>query len=175
MNDVLQWIAQYWVSWVCALIAGGVIFFAKRYISMEKKSIEEKWKDKESNIYNKVNNNFDKKISGIEEEIDQKDSAIYREIETLRQNMSNKDDNIFVDLNNIHNEINTIQSGILSIQGKQFREMCVELLKKDFITVEEYEEFESEYDIYKNLGGNHRGDALHARVVAKCDKQNNKE
>ena len=36
MDDFLQWIAQYWVSWACALIAGGVVFFAKRYISMEK-------------------------------------------------------------------------------------------------------------------------------------------
>jgi hypothetical protein len=53
--------------------------------------------------------------------------------------------------------------------------MCEELLSQDYISIEEYEEFEDEYAVYKSLGGNHRGDSLHARVVAKCDKQTSKE
>ena len=175
MDSVLQWIAQYWVSWLCALIAGGVIFFAKRYISMEKKNAEEKWKDKEKNMCGKIITNFDEKIGKIEESSTQKEMKIYKEIDALRKDLNEKDNNIYTDLNNVHSEVNAIKSGILSIQGKQFRELCVELLKKDSITIEEYEDFESEYSVYKSLGGNHRGDALHARVVAKYDKQNLKE
>jgi hypothetical protein len=53
--------------------------------------------------------------------------------------------------------------------------MCEELLKQDSISIEEYEEFEDEYSVYKSLGGNHRGDSLHARVIAKYDKQSSKE
>lgn len=175
MDNVLQWIAQYWVSWACALIAGGVIFFAKRYISMEKKNVEEKWKDKEMNMHKKIMSNFDKKIQEVETKTTEKEMKIYKKIDAMREDLNEKDDNIYKDFNSVHSEVNTIKSGILSIQGKQFRELCIELLKKDFITIEEYEDFESEYSVYKSLGGNHRGDALHARVVAKYDKQTSKE
>ena len=175
MNDILQWIAQYWVSWVCALVAGGVIFFAKRYISMEKQAAEEKWKDKEKNMCGKIINNFDKKICEVKESSNIKENKLYQEMDTMRKAMENKDAVICNDLTSIHTEVNTIENGILSIQGKQFREMCEDLLEQDYISVEEYQEFEDEYAIYKSLGGNHRGDALHARVVAKCDKQDNKK
>lgn len=175
MDDVLQWIAQYWVSWLCALLAGGVVFFAKRYISMEKKAAEEKWKDKEMNMCGKIITNFDEKIEEVKDNSNQKEAKIYKEIDVMRKDLNEKDNNICNDLTSIHNEVNTIENGILSIQGKQFREMCEELLEKDYISVEEYQEFEDEYAVYKSLGGNHRGDALHARVVAKCDKQDNKK
>ena len=174
MDDVLQWIAQYWVSWLCALLAGGVVFFAKRYISMEKKAAEEKWKDKEQNMCNKIISNFDEKISEIKTASNDKESRLYENVQAVQNNLEKSDKIIFDDLSSIHNEVDTIESGILSIQGKQFREMCEDLLKQDYITVEEYEEFEEEYVVYKSLGGNHRGDSLHARVVAKCDKQKNK-
>ena len=175
MNDILQWIAQYWVSWVCALVAGGVIFFAKRYISMEKQAAEEKWKDKEQNMCNKIISNFDEKISEIKTVSDDKESQLYKNVQAVQNNLEKSDKIIFDDLSNIHGEVDIIESGILSIQGKQFREMCEDLLKQDYITIEEYEEFEEEYAVYKSLGGNHRGDSLHARVVAKCDKQNSKK
>ena len=175
MDDVLQWIAQYWVSWLCALIAGGVIFFAKRYISMEKKNAEEKWKDKEMNMCGKIITNFDEKISEVKTLSNDKESRLYESVQTVQNNLDKSDKIIFDDLSSIHSEMGIIESGILSIQGKQFREMCEELLEKDYITVEEYQEFEDEYAVYKSLGGNHRGDALHARVVAKCDKQDNKK
>lgn len=174
MDDVLQWIAQYWVSWLCALLAGGVVFFAKRYISMEKKAAEEKWKDKEMNMCGKIITNFDEKIEEIKTVSNDKESRLYESVQTVQNNLEKSDKIIFDDLSNIHGEVDIIESGILSIQGKQFREMCEDLLKQDYITVEEYEEFEEEYAVYKGLGGNHRGDSLHARVVAKVDKQNNK-
>ena len=174
MNDVLQWIAQYWVSWVCALLAGGVVFFAKRYISMEKKAAEEKWKDKEVNMCGKIITNFDEKISEIKTISNDKESKLYESVQAVQNNLDKSDKIIFDDLSNVHSEVDIIESGVLSIQGKQFRDMCEDLLKQDYITVEEYEEFEEEYAVYKGLGGNHRGDSLHARVVAKVDKQNNK-
>ena len=174
MDDILQWIAQYWVSWVCALIAGGVIFFAKRYISMEKQAAEEKWKDKEKNMCGKIINNFDEKICEVKESSNIKENKLYQEIDAMRKAMQDKDGAICNDLTSIHTEVNTIQNGILSIQGKQFREYCRELLKKDVISLDEYEDFEMEYEVYKSLGGNHKGDSLHARVVEKFDKQSSK-
>ena len=95
-------------------------------------------------------------------------------IQGVEDKSATEDVIIHNELDEIHSEVDAIESGILSVQGKQFREMCEDLLKQDYITVEEYEEFEEEYAVYKGLGGNHRGDSLHARVVAKVDKQNNK-
>ena len=95
-------------------------------------------------------------------------------IQGVEDKSATEDVIIHNELDEIHSEVDAIESGILSVQGKQFREMCEDLLKQDYITVEEYEEFEEEYAVYKGLDGNHKGDSLHARVVAKVDKQNNK-
>ena len=151
---VLEWIAKYWVNWLCMLIAGGVALFAKHYVKLQKQSFEAKWHDKEKNMCGKI-------ITTLEEEIDKVEKQSVEE-----------DNRLHAELDHIHGEIDTMESGILSIQGKQFRDMCERLLETGhYITVDEYEEFEMEYDVYKKLGGNHRGDALHARVVDKVQAQ----
>lgn len=154
--EILEWLGKYWLEWLCGLVATGALFFAKHYIKIQKQVNEEKWKNKEKNICGKIITTLEDRIQGVEDKSAAEDVIIHNE------------------LDEIHSEVDTIESGILSIQGKQFREMCEDLLKQDYITVEEYEEFEEEYAVYKGLDGNHRGDSLHARVVAKVDKQNNK-
>lgn len=159
--EVLQWIAKYWVEWLCTLITGGVILFAKRYISMHKKVIEQEWKDKEKHMCGKIIENFDEKIHKVEQQSSEEDTRIHEEL-----------DGLHVELDDIHDDIGHLGSGILSIQGKQFKDYCERLLQTGhYIDVEEYEEFESEYEVYKSLGGNHRGDALHDRVVDKVRAQ----
>ena len=172
--EILEWLGKYWLEWLCGLIATGALFFAKHYIKIQRQVNEEKQKDKEQNMCNKIISNFDEKISEIKTVSNDKESRLYESVQAVQNNLEKSDKIIFDDLSNIHGEVDIIESGILSIQGKQFREMCEDLLKQDYITVEEYEEFEEEYAVYKGLGGNHRGDSLHARVVAKVDKQNNK-
>lgn len=154
--EILEWLGRYWLEWLCGLVATGALFFAKHYIKIQKQVNEEKWKNKEKNMCGKIITTLEDRIQGVEDKSAAEDVIIHKE------------------LDKIHSEVDTVESGILSIQGKQFREMCEDLLKQDYITVEEYEEFEEEYAVYKGLGGNHRGDSLHARVVAKVDKQNNK-
>lgn len=155
--EILEWLGKYWLNWLCGLIAGGAVFLAKHYIQIQKQVNEEKQKDKEKNMSEQIIATLEGKIQGVEKKSAEEDMAIHEE------------------LDKIHSEVNTIESGILSIQGKQFKEMCEQILKQDYITVEEYEEFEEEYAVYKSLRGNHKGDALHARVVAKYDKQDNKK
>lgn len=153
--EILEWLGKYWLEWLCGLVATGALFFAKHYIKIQRQVNEEKWKDKEKNMCGKIITTLEDRIQGVEDKSAAEDVIIHKE------------------LDKIHSEVDTVESGILSIQGKQFREMCENLLKQDYITIEEYEEFEEEYAVYKGLGGNHRGDSLHARVVAKVDKQNN--
>lgn len=173
--EILEWLGKYWLEWLCGLIATGALFFAKHYIKIQRQVNEEKWKEKEQNMCNKIISNFDEKISGIKTVSNDKESQLYKSVQTVQNNLDKSDKIIFDDLSNIHSEVNIIESGILSIQGKQFRDMCEDLLQQDHISVDEYQEFEEEYSVYKKLGGNHRGDALHERVVAKFDKQSSKK
>ena len=123
--EVWEWIAKYWVNWVCALVAGGVIFFAKHYIKIQKESLENKWKEKEKNMCGKIIENFDTKIQEV------------------KSTSASEDLNLHQELDRIHKEVDTLEAGILSLQGKQFKDFCRGLLKKDhIITEEEYEEFE---------------------------------
>lgn len=152
--EVLEWIAKYWVNWLCALVAGGIALFAKHYVKLQKKAMEDKWADKEKNMCGKIICTLEEKIGAVEKQSQEEDNKIRVELDT------------------VHAELNSVGSGILSIQGKQFRDYCETLLQHGhYITVDEYEEFESEYEVYKNLGGNHRGDSLHDRVVDKIQAQ----
>lgn len=86
--------------------------------------------------------------------------------------LKEEDEKINKDIASIFVAIENLNVGILSIQGKQFRDMCEELLSPDHvITVQEFEQLEEDYAAYKGLGGNHRGDALHSSVVEKFNKQ----
>ncbi len=68
----------------------------------------------------------------------------------------------------IHEEIDTLRDGILSIQGRDFKEVCHELLQENHIvTANEYEQVLADHIAYNKLGGNHEGDALFSMVEAK--------
>ncbi len=152
--EVLEWIAKYWINWLCALVAGGIALFAKHYVKLQKKSMEEKWKEKEKNMCSKIISTLETEISKVEVQSKEEDEKLQNE------------------LDQIHKDVDHMGSGILSIQGKQFRDFCEYLLGSGhYITVDEYEEFEVDYEVYKGLGGNHRGDALHDRVVDKVRAQ----
>lgn len=152
--EVLEWIAKYWINWVCALVAGGVVLFAKHYVKLQKQAMEDKWKDKEKNMCGKIICTLEEKIGAVEAQSVEEDNRLHEE------------------LDGVHKDVDNVSKGVLSIQGKQFRDYCGYLLTTGhYITVDEYEEFESEYEVYKCLGGNHRGDALHDRVVDKVQAQ----
>lgn len=63
-----------------------------------------------------------------------------------------------------------IKQGLLSLQGRDFREECYRLLKENHvITLEEYEQVESDHAAYNALGGNHNGDHLYELVKHKVE------
>ena len=70
----------------------------------------------------------------------------------------------------IHEEIDIIKEGMLSVEGRAFRNECRRLLQDDhIITLKEYETIVSEHITYNKLGGNHEGDALFSMVVVKYE------
>lgn len=69
---------------------------------------------------------------------------------------------------NNQNNLTTLTEGILSIQGRQFKEECRALLENDHeITLKEFEHITSEHRIYNALHGNHDGDDLYNLVEIK--------
>lgn len=147
-------IVSYWVEWLFGIVAMGIAAFAKHYISLQKKDFQIRQKEQEGKIKDEIIGEFKEEISREAEKSQQEDKRISADIDALYLGIEN------------------LETGILSIQGKQFREFCIELLEQDHeITIQEYEQFEEDYSAYKALGGNHRGDALHDLVVEKFKNQ----
>ena len=68
----------------------------------------------------------------------------------------------------IHAEIDSIKNGVLSIEGRAFKEDCRKLLEPGhIITLAEYEALQAEHEIYNSLGGNHEGDGVFSMAEAK--------
>lgn len=69
-------------------------------------------------------------------------------------------------------QIEVIKDGMLSIQGKTFKQDCRKLLAEDHkISLEEYENLTIDHDVYNKLGGNHEGDSLYDLVTTKYAKE----
>lgn len=67
-------------------------------------------------------------------------------------------------------EIKVLKAGLLSIQGRTFKNNCRRLLDPDHdISLEEYEEITKDHDAYNSLGGNHNGDQLYQLVRKKVE------
>ena len=145
--DILSIFTNYWLQWLLGVIAARIAFGAKHYVKLQKKSWQDKWDTREASIKTDIMDKFDQKIQAQVEA-----KKIKNDIETLATALSN------------------VTRGILSIQGRQFLHTCHHLLEQDHvITVDEYEAFNDDYDAYKALGGNHRGDVLYKSVVAKFE------
>lgn len=72
----------------------------------------------------------------------------------------------------IHKEIDIIKEGMLSVEGRAFRNECRKLLEPNhIITINEYEALLGEHVTYNKLGGNHEGDGLFSMVEAKYQNQ----
>lgn len=69
----------------------------------------------------------------------------------------------------LQKQIDIIITGILNIQGKNFKQTCRELLQENKeITLAEFEAIQEDHNVYKSLGGNHDGDTLFDMVLKKA-------
>lgn len=141
----VEFIVKYWLQFGLGLIASCLTFGIKKYYEIKKNEFEKEREELRKAI-----------VKDIDEKINKEIDKSNREDERIRADMAK------LDLT-----IKGLIQGLLSVQGKNFREQCEALLSQEYITIQDYEQFEEDYAAYKVLGGNHRGDALHARVVDK--------
>lgn len=152
--DIKTFFTNYWIEWLFGAIAAGVTFFARHYVKLQKQVLQDALAEKEESIKKAT-------IESLRERMDTFETSSVKEDERLNQ-----------EIKLLTERLDDLQAGILSIQSKQFIDFCEQLLQQDHqISLSEYEQFESDYMAYKALKGNHRGDALHQRVVDKFTAQ----
>ena len=151
---MLEFIIKYWLQFALGIVAGTLTWFGKRYWSFRTVKLEADRKKRYADLENKIVECVEKKIQKLNVESHEADTHMEEKLNTL-----------FTD-------VEYLTKGMLSLQGKEFRNECRELLKPEHtITLDEYEQFEADYEAYKALKGNHKGDSLHAAVVEKFNAQ----
>lgn len=107
-------------------------------------------------------------IKDLAELIKAEHSNTYELLELERQKAMEGDEVLELKLDDLEEQVRMLRSGVLSVQGRQFKADCRRLLDPNHnISLEEYEDIEEDHIVYNNLGGNHNGDKLFAMVEAK--------
>lgn len=141
---------KYWIEVVFGLLVAGGGWFIKRYFSLEAMRRQKE----QDEFYNKIKN----------------------EINREHENSLKDDEALHTEVNGLSAILNSLKKGLLSVQGRQFKEDCKKLLAAEHImTIEEYQQINEDHQAYHALGGNHNGDALFELVKKKAEKEINIE
>lgn len=111
-------------------------------------------------------------IDALEKKMDEQRTGMKEQMGECYNNLLNvvkeSEERSFAEDKIIHREIDVIKNGMLSLEGRSFKDDCRKLLQEEHrITLAEFEAISAEHDVYNSLGGNHEGDGLFSMVVAK--------
>ena len=152
-------IAKYWLQFVLGLIASGLTALCTYFYRLYKKERQRKKSNTEERF-----------IKDVKELIEDNNHTIMKVIREEEEHFTHVDGQINSQMSQIQNDLSILTDGMLSIQGKQFKDECRSLLKEGhIITLQEYENITHEHDIYNALNGNHEGDNLYALVKVKYE------
>ena len=122
-------------------------------------------KKKAEDRQEQMNKDIAKNIKTI---LDDYQRSMLKIIQQEEEKTEAEDEAIRTQIAGIRNNLTTLTEGILSIQGRQFKEECRALLENDHeITLKEFEHITNEHRIYNALHGNHDGDDLYNLVEIK--------
>lgn len=88
-------------------------------------------------------------------------------IDAITEKEKQENEKLQSQIDNVNEAIKNITAGVLSVQGRDFRKHCRELLEKPTMTENEWLEIKKDHDAYKKLKGNGEGDALWADLQIK--------
>lgn len=152
---MLDFIFKYWVEFLFGIIAVGITAFFKQFFAMYKKEHARAQEELCTKLSKEITENFDKAHK-----------------ETLvAYDLSQKDDKkLQTQIDFMQDEMKSVKKGLLSVQGKQFKEECRRLLEDGHdITLDEFQELDTDHEAYNALGGNHNGDHLFDLVKKKVE------
>ena len=154
---MIDMIVNYWLEFLLGLISSGLIALCTYLYKLYKNEKKRKRSASDDRIINEVKTivqDHDRDIMKLiqkEELASQKADSVAEE--KMRQIQAN---------------LTILTEGMLSIQGKQFKDECRALLADGHhITLAEYENASNEHRIYNSLKGNHEGDELFRLVGVK--------
>lgn len=172
---------KYWVELILGLIVTGGGFLIKRYLRLEKEERQREQKEYFDNVLKKIQTENQQVLKSLEKEHDkmnQNSEDKYDEINTKvdkaleegREESKSDDAVLEKEISALEKNITALTAGILSMQGKEFRNNCRKLLAEDHvITLDEWEELDKDHTAYNGLGGNHKGDHLFSLVKKKVE------
>lgn len=157
---MLDFIIKYWVEFALGIIATGLGVACKRILSLYKQNQKhQKSEEKEALMVE-----FKDMLTSCQ--LDLINKILPRETA-----LKDEDKKLNVEIDRLNDNVDILKGGMLSLQGREFKKECRDLLREDHvITLIEYENIVEEHKVYNSLGGNHRGDALFAAVQQKYQK-----
>ena len=154
---MLDFIVKYWVEFALGIIATGLGVACRRILTLYKKEKEHQKAEEKNQL-----------VTEFKEMITSCQRDLVKEIYPREEALQEEDKRINKEIKYLHENVDILKSGMLSLQGRDFKQDCRELLKEDHvITLIEYENIIEEHKVYNALGGNHRGDALFTAVAQK--------
>lgn len=187
MENVTNFVAEYWLSFLCTGLGGLVTAIIhklyKRYKAGKDSEQNKPFEDFKSEIGSIVKNNleimtnrqnsFEERIeNGVFAKVEEKEEEFNKEEKTLLEKMTTLSGQI----ENSIKAADIRKQGLLYLYKKNFLEDCERLLESEhIITHDEYEDICQAHKHYKDLGGNHQGDILFKAIEEKYLKaQKNK-
>lgn len=186
---MLEWIAKYWLEALFGVIVSGLTFMVKRYIKMTRESqegaqkehdkallqtIDTKFEEQNTNINTSLRN-FDQRLEDQKTDMQAQMGACYNNllsvVDKRDDDLLTADKNIRADIQSLKSEFGSVKNGMLTVQGRTFKDDCHRLLDPAHtISLVEFENVLMEHRTYNELGGNHEGDVLFRMVEAKFKK-----
>ena len=143
-------IVQYWLEFLFGLIATSAGIIAKKCYNLYKKEKVHSEEDKAEAFKDVIH------------------TEVFDEIQKSRILSDDRYNKTTEHINGLEGELDILREGILSLQGRNFKEDCNKLLAEDHIIAQkEWETIDIEHNVYNTLGGNHEGDRLYKDVEMK--------
>lgn len=172
---------KYWVELILGLIVTGGGFLIKRYLRLEKEERQREQKEFFDNALKKIQSENQQALKSLEKEhdkmnqnsedkYDEINAKVDKALEAGREESKSDDAVLEKEISALEKNITALTAGVLSMQGKEFRNNCRKLLAEDHvITLDEWEELDKDHIAYNGLGGNHKGDHLFSLVKKKVE------
>ena len=180
--EVWSFISKWWLEFVLGGIGVALTAVTRHYFKLAKKAKTQEDQEKKAAFKQELTNEVKTLIKEVREqvhsEIEQESIQVREEMAEYETNDGEritaleKRANILEDtLTAVAANLDIIKNGLLAVQGHEFRNKCRKLLAQNNISLDEYEQLESDHLAYNGLGGNHKGDSLFDQVKTKYYSQ----
>ena len=177
-----MFIQKWWLEFVLAGFGGVLVGVARHYCKLAKDARKSTDQAKKEAFKQELTTEVKQLIKDVRDqvhlEIEQESTQVREEMAEYETNDGQRITclegraNILEDtLSAVVTSLDAIKEGLLAVQGHEFRNKCRKLLRQDIITLDEYEQLESDHIAYNGLGGNHKGDSLFDQVKTKYYSQ----